>query len=145
MAREKQDALLYLERTIYTANLPLMLLILKILLGLIGAVLLFLSFNWMIIPDKIMKAHDIESHSPTGYNFIRGDIGGILLAGAIMIGLFLWQGPARWFFPGVILIGSVILGRVIGLVVNGKSKKGIEAIVVEVLIISLMIGIAYLD
>lgn len=92
-----------------------------------------------------MKAHDIEAHSATGYNFIRGDIGGILLAGGIMIGLFLWQGPAQWLYPSVILIGSVILGRVIGLMVNGKSKKGIEAIGVEVLIISLMFGITYLS
>ena len=122
-----------------------MLLILKVILGLIGLLLLFLGLNWLLAPKKIMKKHDLESHSATGYNFIRADIGGILIAGAIYIGLFLYQGPEYWLYPGVILIASVILGRFIGLLSDGKSKKGIEAIVVEVVIISLLFGIDYLS
>ena len=122
-----------------------MLLILKVLLGLIGLLLLYFGLNWLLAPKKIMKEHDLESHSATGYNFIRGDIGGILIAGAIYIGLFLWQGTEYWLYPGVILIASVILGRVIGLISDGKSKKGIEAIAVEVVIISLLFGIDYLS
>lgn len=122
-----------------------MLLILKILLGLIGLVLFYVGLIWLLAPKKIMKQHDLVSQSPTGYNFIRGDIGGILVAGALFIGLFLYQGPAYWLYPGVILIASVILGRIIGLITDGKSKKGVVAIIVEVIIIGLLFGINYLS
>jgi len=151
MLRLEQDPLLYLEGQDANSchhhhqNKDLMLLLLKILLGLIGAILLYLSANWMFSPQKIMRQHDLESSSATGYNFIRGDIGGILLAGTIFIGLFLYHGREYWLYPGVIIISTVILGRVIGLIIDGHSKKGIQAIIVEVIIISLMFGIDYLS
>ena len=120
-----------------------MLITLKILLGLFFLILLFLSFNWMFIPKKIMAQHNLNATSPTGNNFIRGDIGGILLAGAIFLGLYLYQGGDEWLWPGVILLGCVIIGRTTGLVLDGNSKKGVQAIIVEVIIIALLFGIRH--
>lgn len=122
-----------------------MLLVLQILLGLIAAILLLLAGRWLMTPDSIMKQYDIQSTSATGKNYLRGDIGGILLTGAIMLSLFLYQGSAQWLYPGVILLGAVVLGRTISLFVDGNSKKGVQAIVVELIIIGLMFGIDYLS
>jgi len=118
-----------------------MLLTLKIVLGVIGALMVFLGLNWMFNPGKMMAQHDIQSTSPTGRNYLRGDIGGLLLAGALFIFLFLYQGSDPWLYPGILLISAVILGRVTSLVVDGKSKLGIQAILVEVVIIGLLLGI----
>ena len=121
-----------------------MLMALKVILGLIGALLLFLGGRWMFAPDKIMREHDISASSPTGKNFLRGDIGGILIAGAGMIFMFLYQGM-QWAAPGILLISAVILGRVVSLIADGKSKQGVQAIIVELIIIGLIVGIAGLS
>lgn len=118
-----------------------MLMVLKGLLGLIGALLLFLGGRWMFAPDKIMAEHGIDARNATGKNFLRGDIGGILVAGAAIIFFFLYTGNPVWATAGIVLITSVILGRVISLMADGKSKQGIQAIVVEVIILALIVGI----
>ena len=122
-----------------------MILFLKALLGLIGVLLLYLSANWLFNPAKIMNQHDIQASSPTGYNFLRGDIGGILLSGAIFVGLFLYQGGDHWMHAGIILLSAVILGRLISLISDGQSKQGLQAIIVEFIMIVLLLGIKYLE
>jgi len=122
-----------------------MVIALKILLGLIGLLLLYLAVNWLFAPSKVMKQHDIQASSSTGRNYLRGDIGGILLGGGIMIFMFLYQGGERWLLPGIILISAVVLGRVLSLMMDGHSKMGVQAIVIEMVIIGLMVGIHYLS
>jgi len=122
-----------------------MLIALKVLLGLITALLLLLAGRWLLAPDAIMKEHDIQTTSATGRNYLRGDIGGILLAGGIMLILFIFQGSAQWLYPGVILLGAVVVGRTISLFADGNSKKGMQAIVVELIIIALLFGIDFLS
>lgn len=122
-----------------------MLLVLKIILGLSAVVLLLLGLIWMFKPSKIMSELQIESHSATGYNFLRGDIGGLLIAGCIFIALFLYEGPERWYLPGVILLCAVILGRLISLIADGRSLKGIQSIGAEVACLVLMTVIKYLS
>lgn len=90
-----------------------------------------------------MAQHNLNATSSTGYNFIRGDIGGLLLAGAVFLGMYMYQGGDVWLWPGVILLGSVIIGRITGLVLDGYSKKGVQAIIVEVIIIALLFGIRH--
>ncbi len=121
-----------------------MLLFLKILLGLIGILLVYLSGNWLFKPDHIMAQHDIQASSNTGKNYLRGDIGGILISGAIFIGMFLYNGGEIWMFGAIILLTSVILGRILSLIMDGTSTRGIQAIVVELIIIILILAINYL-
>ena len=122
-----------------------MVLVLKILLGAIGLLLLYLALNWIFMPKKIMKQHNIEASSNTGMNYLRGDIGGILLSGFIFIGMFLFEGGHQWLIPGIILLACVILGRLLSLIMDGKSKMGVQAIVVEVIIIGLLLVIQNLE
>ena len=122
-----------------------MLVVVKVLLGLFALLLLYLSYNWMILTAKIAKEHDIQPTSSTGYNYLSGDIGGILLGSSIMMGLYLYQGGEQWIYPILILMGAVILGRVISLLMHGNSKQGIIGIVVELIIGGLILGIHYLS
>ncbi len=122
-----------------------MLMALKVILGLIGALLLFIGGRWMFAPDAIMDEHGISARNSTGKNFLRGDIGGLLVGGAIVIFMILYQGVAQWAAPLIILMGTVILGRVVSLIADGKSKQGMIAIAVELVIIALVVGIAGLS
>ena len=115
---------------------------LKVILGLIGALLLFLGGRWMFAPDKMMEECGIEANKNIGKSNLRGDIGGILIGGAILIFMLLYEGVEKWAFPVIIVMGGVILGRVVSLIADGKSKQGLISIGVELLIIALIVGIA---
>lgn len=88
-----------------------------------------------------MKQHDIQASSSTGLNYLRGDIGGVLLAGFIFLVMFIYEGGLHWLIPGVVLLSSVILGRALSFLMDGKSKMGLQAILVEVIIIGLLLAI----
>ena len=118
-----------------------MLMALKGILGVIGALLLFLGGRWTFGLDKIMKEHGIDANKNIGKSNLRGDIGGILIGGGISIFMFLYYGNA-WALPIIVLMGSVILGRVVSLISDGKSKQGMISIAVELVIIALIVGIA---
>ena len=122
-----------------------MLMALKVILGLIGALLLFLGGRWMFGLDKIMREHGISADKNIGKSNLRGDIGGILIGGAIFIFMLLYQGVEKWALPVIIVMGCVILGRVVSLIADGKSKQGMISITVELIIIALIIGIAGLS
>ena len=119
-----------------------MLMALKVILGLIGALLLFLGGRWMFGLDKIMREHGISADKNIGKSNLRGDIGGLLIGGAVFIFMLLYEGVEKWAFPLIIIMGLVILGRVVSLISDGKSKQGMISIAVELIIIALIVGIA---
>ena len=121
-----------------------MIIALKVILGFLGIVLLFLSGRWIFDTEKIAKEHSIQSLNATGSNHLKGDIGGILLAASIFIGLFLYDGM-HWMYPAIIILGCVSIVRIISLVTAGYSKQGTIAIGVELLLIGLLIGINLLS
>ncbi len=117
-----------------------MLLVAKVLLGVLAGVMVMLWFRWTFKMKDQAAEHGIEAVNATGANFIRGDIGGLLLALAILIVLFLLQGGV-WAMPIVIIAATVILGRVYSLVADGFSKPGLQAIIAEVISIALVLYI----
>jgi len=118
-----------------------MLMALKVILGLIGALLLVMGGRWMFGLDKMMAECGIDANKNIGKSNLRGDIGGILIGGAIAIFMFLYQGMT-WALPIIVIMGSVILGRIVSLITDGKSKQGMISIAVELIIIALIVAIA---
>ena len=121
-----------------------MLLASKILLGAIGALMIFFGGRWMFAPDAIMREHDISTNTATGKNYLRGDMGGLLIGGGAAIFMFLYQGMV-WALPILVIIGAVMLGRIVSLIADGKSKQGLMALGIELAIVLLVIGIAGLS
>ncbi|MDG2449357.1 MAG: hypothetical protein P8M34_06950, partial [Saprospiraceae bacterium] len=58
-----------------------MIIALKVILGFLGIVLLFLSGRWIFDTEKIAKEHSIQSLNATGSNYLKGDI--FLIANAL--------------------------------------------------------------
>ena len=121
-----------------------MLLALQVLLGFFALLLLYLSSQWAFATRKIAKEHQIEFNGTTGANYLKGDIGGVLLTGAVMAGLFLFH-DKLWFYPIVLMLICVILHRLLSLMLDGYSKQGVIAIVVELIMIALGYGIFILQ
>jgi len=92
----------------------------------------------------MMEEKGFNTYKTIGKSNLRGDIGGMLIGGSIAIFLFLYQ-DIHWGAPIILLMGSIILGRVISLIVDGKCKEGWLAILVEFIVITLILGIAGLS
>ena len=117
--------------------------ILQILIGLSALALLVIGGRWFFAAEGMMEEHDIQAISPTGKNYLRGDVGGLLIGGGIMAVLYLVQGSDQWVWPLTILLATVIVGRAISLLVDGYSKQGLQAIIIEILMIALLVGYHY--
>ena len=115
-----------------------MLVALQIVLAILGALLLFLSSQWTFSINKMSKQHQISHSGPTGANYLKGDIAGLLLAGAVMTFLLIFHNKL-WFWPVVVLLSCVIINRLASLLVDGYTKQGMIAISVEII----MIAVAY--
>ena len=118
-----------------------MLIILKVGLGLMGLLLLTMGGRWIFSLEKMMADTGISTTANIGRSNLRGDIGGLLITSGIAIFLFLFHGEV-WALTIIGLMAAVILGRVVSLMADGKSKEGVIGIVVELITIALVIGIS---
>ena len=82
-----------------------------------------------------------SANANIGKSNLKGDVGGVLITSGIAIFLFLFQGEI-WALTIIGLMAAVILGRVVSLMADGKSKEGVIGIVVELITIALVIGIS---
>lgn len=117
-----------------------MLIILKVGLGLMGLLLLTMGGRWIFSLEKMMADTGISTTANIGRSNLRGDIGGLLITSGIAIFLFLFHGEV-WALTIIGLMAAVILGRVVSLIADGKSKEGLIGIVFELITIGLVIGI----
>jgi len=99
-----------------------------------------LAIRWIFATKKIASENDIDYTSSTGANFLKGDIGGLLLSGSLMVPLFLFH-SLDWVYPIVLLLASVVFARIISFITEGNSKGGVIALVVELVMIATAYGI----
>ncbi len=101
-----------------------------VLLAMIALLMLHLWWRWMFSTDDALHEFGLATMAATGRNFVKGDIGGVILTIGVLLVLFLLQG-AQWGPSLLLLMCCMVLGRVWSLVVDGYSAKGVKAIVAE--------------
>lgn len=118
-----------------------MTLALKILTGLFSLMFLALGIQWMFTPEAAAARLGIELAGPAALNTARGDLGGLFMAGCILIGLGLRTGEPRWLQAAVVIIASVAIGRVVGLVLDGFATQSVMGLSVEIAMIFVLLGL----
>ncbi|MCG8574854.1 MAG: hypothetical protein MI810_08230 [Flavobacteriales bacterium] len=108
--------------------------ILRVFLGLMGAMLLFQGFMWSFLPETNLEMNGITTDSILGINMIKSDIGGALLTAGTFLGLFALQGR-KWFYPTVIVAGGYFMVRTVSLFMDGSHPTIIIGIVIEAVVI----------
>jgi hypothetical protein len=114
---------------------------LKILTGLFTLIFLALGIQWMFTPEAAAGRLGIELVGPAALNTARGDLGGLFIAGCILIGLGLRTGEPRWLQAAAVIIASVATGRVVGLVSDGFAEQSAMALSVEIVMILVVSGL----
>ncbi len=111
---------------------------LKIFVGCVTVVMLGLWGNWMFRTTAAMKQFHIQADDATGRNFLRADIGGVVLSMACLMVLFLVHSNL-WAYPLAIILSCLVIGRTISLITDGPSNLGLQAMFAEVVILAVML------
>jgi len=116
--------------------------VLKVLVALISLLFVVLWLRWMLQPEVMAGEWALAATGPAGINNLRGDIGGLFLTAAVFCGLWLARGNAAWLRAAAVAMCCVIVGRVIGLLVEGFNQASLVAAVLEAIFVAVFLAAA---
>ena len=111
----------------------------KLLVVISSIPLLVLGVKAMFAPATTFELFDLDPRGVFGMNNIRADLGGMLIASALMILIGLWRQNHTWFFATILMMGTLLVGRLISFIVDGWTSDAITAVVVEVFVIGALL------
>jgi len=97
-------------------------------------------FNPMM-PQVLEKISLIPDANNTikGLNTIRGIVGGLLLGSVAMMLIGLWKKNTTWYLANAVLMGIAVLGRIVGLVIDGFNSAFMPPLIIEIVIAVVMV------
>ena len=113
--------------------------VIKILIGFACIPLLVLGATAMFDPTGMIEQLAIDPQGLHGLNTIRGDIGGYMIGIAFMMIAGLWTKNTGFFIATAIIMSTILLGRFIGLAIDGFEASVVPPIIVEGVITGVMI------
>jgi len=111
----------------------------KILSVLVGLLFALGAFSWMVTPEAASGNIGMQLGSAAAFNTARGDVGGLFLAGGLLVVLGLTTGRGHWLQAAAIATGSVSVGRLIGIVVDGFDPSSGIAVAMEIVMIVVLV------
>ena len=112
---------------------------LKIAVGLSGLLLLVMGLNVMFNPVGAAPQFAVEALGNAGLNTLRGDMGGMFLASAVMLGLGIFGGRPQFLLAAALVMGLIAFGRLVGFVMDGSEGQPYPAFIVEIVFVALFV------
>ena len=116
-----------------------MILALKIVSGLFALLFLFMGVGFMFDPTSSAAGVGLNHVGELGLNTLRGDMGGMFLASAALIGLGVFLKRVEWLLAVAVLMLFIAAGRLVGFAVDGNPTQptlmafGFEIVIAAVL------------
>ena len=110
--------------------------------GLVGLSCLFLAglgARTMFVPKSMFGILAVEPEGPAGLNTIRGFLGGLFIGSSIVLASGLATGNTTFFLAVATVMGTVIIGRLVGIAVDGFNKKVVFPLVVEIVMVAIFV------
>ena len=111
--------------------------------GLVGLSCLFLAglgARTMFVPKSTFGILAVEPEGPAGLNTIRGFLGGLFIGSSILLATGLATGNTTFFLAVATVMGFVVIGRMVGIAVDGFSKKVLFPLVAEIVMVTIFIA-----
>jgi arylsulfatase/uncharacterized sulfatase len=109
-------------------------------LGLAGVFFLLVFLRSWSAPAALAATFGLDPLGAVGLATVRADVGGFFGAGALITLAAAVRGRGDWLWPVLLLLGLAIVGRAIGLMVDGVLPMLIPPMVVEALLILMVAG-----
>ncbi|MBX3489048.1 MAG: DUF4345 family protein [Parvibaculum sp.] len=103
----------------------------RIAAALVGLFSLGAGAMTILSPAEMGEGLGIGALSPLGLNALRADIAAFFLASAVAAGAALFGGRPHWILGAAVLYGLALLGRILGIVVDGVPDGIVQPLVVE--------------
>ncbi|MHC4234037.1 MAG: DUF4345 family protein [Planctomycetota bacterium] len=116
-----------------------------VLLGLVGlscSFLVGLGALTMFAPKSMVGFLAVEPAGPAGLNTIRGFLGGLFLGSSVVLATGLATGNTTFFLAVATTMSVVVVGRFVGIAVDGFDKKVLFPLVLEMVMVAIFI-VAY--
>lgn len=112
--------------------------VIRILAIIASLPLLVLGVKAMFFPTSMYDMFNLKPQGTFGMNTVRADLGGMLIASAMMIYIGLWKKNTTWFLATILIMSTLLVGRVISFASDGWTNDAIPAVVVEIFVISVL-------
>ena len=90
-------------------------------------------------PEQVGTALGIGALSPIGVNSMRADLGSFFLASAIACALAIFAGRASWLWGAATLYAIAVIGRFVGIVVEGAPEGIAQPVIIELVLVALLV------
>jgi len=100
-----------------------MTLLVRTLIGLVALFYIAWALRFFFTPETMAAEFAISPSGTTGLSTIRGDLGGAFLAIGLFAALGMRRGARHWLYAAAALIGSIALGRTIGIIFDGVTQS----------------------
>jgi len=113
-----------------------------LLQGLVGLSCLFLvglGAKTMFMPKSMFGILAVESDGAAGLNTIRGFLGGLFIGSSIVLFTGLATGNKTFFLAVAMVMGVVVIGRLVGIALDGFDKKVAFPLVAEMVMVTIFV------
>src|SRR5271155_3116679 len=105
--------------------------VLRYLSGFAGLFFLALGLMFLFAPGRQTVQFALLPSGSAGLSTMRGDIGGLFLGMALFCVLGAIRGSVRLLAVPASFLAFIILGRLLNLILDGRSESGLQAMLVE--------------
>jgi len=118
--------------------------VLQSLVGLSCLFLVGLGARTMFAPKSMFEILAVEPQGGAGLNTIRGFLGGLFIGSSIVLATGLVTGNTTFFLAVAMTMSVVVIGRCIGIAMDGFEKKVVSPLVAEIVMVAVFI-VAYMN
>lgn len=105
--------------------------ILNVATALAGLLFLALGLAFFVAPSRIAPQFGLAVSESASYATLRADFGALFFAIGIFSLMGLRKSARIWLAVPVALLGIILLGRIAGLLIDGRSAQSVQSLVVE--------------
>ena len=99
-----------------------------------------LGAKTMLAPRSMVELLAIQPEGPAGLNTMRGFLGGLFIGSAVLLIAGLATGNTIFFLAVATNMSIVVLGRFLGIVVDGYDKRITVPLVAEIVMVTIFVG-----
>ena len=111
----------------------------RLLVGLIGTVSVLMALALWFNMEAMLPQMGISATGTLGRATVRADIAGLFMGIGLMMTMAAWKMSRSWAFGALVLVGSAIAGRLVGVLVDGGSPEIWPPIIVEAVAILILL------
>lgn len=116
--------------------------VLQVLVGLSCLFLVGLGVKTMFTPNSMVELLAVKPEGSAGLNTMRGFLGGLFIGSAIVLTAGLVTGNTTFFLAVATVMGTVVIGRLVGIAFDGFDKKVVFPLIAEIFMVTTFI-VAY--